>query len=197
VKVETQRDSLTGRYRAIPTLPASQTLMAEERGAIEQHVGHMNALCDCTPANNAEAEQDTLRAVTELVLVLPSAQQNEISVEARGAAFMIALDDIAPWAVRAAIRRWHRGDCGTNHQGENYDYHWCPAPAEVRRIALIELWRVKGRAELLRRLLSAEPLVEYSDEYRAGMLARLSNHLRTALTSPVGSNGSGGAVGAS
>jgi hypothetical protein len=171
--------------------------MTEQRHEIEQHVRQLSALCDCTPENSIDAEQATLRAVTELALALPAPQQNEISAEARGAAFMVALDDIPPWAVGAAIRKWHRGDCGTNHRGECYDYHWCPAPAELRRIASVELWRVKGRAEALQRVLVAQPLVEFSDEHRTSMLARLSNHLRTALTPPVGGNGSGGTVSAS
>jgi hypothetical protein len=59
------------------------------------------------------------------------------------------------------VRRWYRGECGANERGQPYDYHWRPSPAELRRIALFEKWRVQQRAETLRKLLAAEPLIEF------------------------------------
>jgi hypothetical protein len=107
------------------------------------------------------------------MLTLPSSQQNEAGAEATGEAFQDALDDVPPWAVKAAVRRWYRGECGENECDQPYDYHWRPAPAELRRIALSELSRVKSRAGTLRRLLHAEPLIEFSDEHCAAMRTRL------------------------
>lgn len=115
------------------------------------------------------------------MLALPSSQQNEAGAEATGEAFQAALDDVPHWAVAAAVRRWYRGDCGLNERGQAYDYHWRPAPAELRSIALVEKWRVKQRAETLRKLLAAEPLIEFSDEHCAQMRARLAEVIpRTA-----------------
>jgi hypothetical protein len=76
--------------------------------------------------------------------------------------------------VSAAVRRWYRGDCGLNERDQPYDYHWRPAPAELRRIALVEKWRVEARARTLRKLLVAEPLIEVSDQHCAQMRARLA-----------------------
>ena len=52
--------------------------------------------------------------------------------------------------------------------------HWRPAPAELRRIALMEKWQVQYRAQTMRKLLAAEPLIEFSDDHRAAMRARLA-----------------------
>jgi hypothetical protein len=163
-----------------------------QRRELERHITGLQALCEPTPEADPEAEQETLRAVTRLMLVLPSTTQNELSAEARGEAYLDALDDLPPWAVRSAIRRWHRGECGLNDQGKPYDYHWCPAPAELRRVAATDLWRVKGRAETLDKLLRAQPLIEFSDEHCTSMRAQIANVLRGSEIPPVGSNGSGG-----
>jgi hypothetical protein len=145
-----------------------------ERFEVERHAMELDVLCAQTPTDAAEWEAATLILITELMFVLPSSQQNETAVEATGKAFLMALDDVTTWAVAAGIRRWHRSECGENERGQPYDYHWRPAPAELRRIARIEMWRVKERARILRKLLVAEPLIEFSDEHCAQMRARLA-----------------------
>ena len=136
-----------------------------------------------------------LAVLTNMMMVLPSVMQNELSAEARGEAFMAALDDIPVWSVQAAIRKWYRGDCGSDERGRCYDYHWSPAPAELRRIAFAEMWRIKSRSQSLRRLLSAVPRIEYGDEHCRAMRERLGRLFQTSRTSPDGRNGSGEVAG--
>ena len=174
MKDEYQRSTVDGKYRSVSTLPASLTLSPAERAEIERHAGELEALCTQTPADSDEWEAKTLIIVTKLMLALPAAQQNEAGAEATGEAFQAALDDVPTWAVAAAMRRWYRGDCGENERGQAYDYHWRPAPAELRRIALMEKWQVQYRAQTMRKLLAAEPLIEFSDDHRAAMRARLA-----------------------
>jgi hypothetical protein len=171
---EHQRSTVDGKYRSVPTLPASLILCPAERAEIEQHAGELEALCAQTPADSDEWEGATLIIITKLMLALPAAQQNEFGAEATGEAFQAALEDVPTWAVAAAVRRWYRGDCGENERGQPYDYHWRPAPAELRRIGLVEKWRVLYRAQTLRKLLAAEPLIEFSDEHCAAMSAKLA-----------------------
>ena len=38
----------------------------------------------------------------------------------------------------------------------------------------MEKWQVQYRAQTMRKLLAAEPLIEFSDDYRAVMCARLA-----------------------
>jgi hypothetical protein len=193
LKNETQPHPTTGEYRETPTLPASLILGQAEREEINRHLAELENCYGPTPADDPQAEEATLVVVTKMMLVLPTMTQNEASAEARGEAFMAVLDDLPTWTVAAAVRRWYRGDAGRNERGEPYDCHWCPAPAELRSIATMELWRVKGRAKMLGDLLRAEPLIEYSDEHRSAMRARLSKLMQF---SPVGKDGSGGKVNA-
>jgi hypothetical protein len=184
-----------GRWRQALTIPISLILKANEREAIEQHVIALDRLCADTPHRSARAQEAMLVAVTKIMWATSSATQNDLSAEARGEAFMAALDDVTVWAVQAAARRWYRGDCGTDARGRPYDYHWCPAPAELRRIAFVEMWRVWSRAADLRRLLSAVPRKEYLDEHCRVMRERLTTLFPNSRTSPVGKDGSGGVAG--
>lgn len=194
LKLAVQPDQ-SGKWREVFTLPASLILRVAERDEITRHASELRALCAQTPANDQKAEENTLVAVTKMMMVLPSTAQNEFSAEARGEAFMAALEDLPAWAVQAAIRRWYRGDCGQNDKGQPYDYHWCPAPAELRQISQREMYRLKGRAEDLEKLLRAEPLIEFSDEHRHEMQRRLLAILPSLRNPPVGKDGSGGVVG--
>ena len=194
LKTELQPDPTTGKRRNVPTLPADMTLKAAERNELVRHLADLRALIEQTPMNNTQAENDTLVALTKLMMVLPSMTQNELSAEARGEAFMVALEDMPVWATMAAIRCWYRGDCGTKPDGKPYDYHWCPAPAELRAVAKRELHRITDRAHHIERLLRAETLIEFSDEHCTRMRARLADVFRGLATPPVGKDGSGGAV---
>jgi hypothetical protein len=171
---EYQKSVADGRWRTIPTLPANLILCPSERAEIERHATELESLCKQTPIEADEFENAMLIVVTKLMLALPSAQQNDVGAEATGEAFQAALDDVPHWAVAAAVRRWYRGECGLNECGRPFDYHWRPAPAELRGIARAEEWRVKHRAMTLRKLLSAEVLIEISDDHCADMRARLA-----------------------
>lgn len=195
LKNESQPDQ-SGKWREVPTLPASLILKAVEREALALHISDLNALCAQTPANDVQAEQATLLVLTKMFLVLPAPTQTDLSAEARGEAFLAALDDIPAWATGAAVRRWYRGEAGENERGQPYDCHWCPAPADLRSIALAETWRVMGRAKLLARLLRAELLIEHTEEHCQRMRGKLAHLFRNFGSSPlVGKDGSSGAVG--
>jgi hypothetical protein len=195
VKTEMQPDPVTGKHRMTPTLPASSSLDTAQRELIELHVAELERLCGGCPCNDPDSAMETLKLLRHMMRVLASTTPNEASAEARGEAFMMALDDVPTWAVAAALRRWYRGDGGKDARGQPRDCHWCPAPADLRAIALVELWPVKERIARLRDLQRAEPLIEFSDEHCAAMRARLAELFRF---SPVGSNdGSGEKVDAS
>jgi hypothetical protein len=194
LKSEQQPNLETGKWEQTLTLPANLALTPMHRVEIESHAKELRELCTYTPIVHDGAEREILVIVTELMLVLPSHSQNEIGAEARGAAFMSALDDVTPWAVRSAVRRWHRSDCGLNARGQSYDYHWCPAPAELRNIAFGEMQQVLQRADALERLLNAKERIEFSEVHCAAMRKRLAEHYRT-FSPLVGKDGSGGATG--
>jgi hypothetical protein len=163
-----------GEYRIAPTLPPNLTLAEAQRDAIKRHIGSLKRLLVDTPASSADIENDVLVALTKMMLTLPSMRQSEIGAEARGEAYLAALDDLPKWAIEAAIRCWYRGDAGTDSAGRPFDCHWLPAPADLRYVAARLVGRIKLTAASLQRLLDAEPLIEYSDEDRGAMLKRLA-----------------------
>jgi hypothetical protein len=177
----------------VPTLPLNLILSGAEREAIEDHMRLLRKLSGPTPADSAEAEEDMLVLITKkIMLVLPAAKQNEMSAEARGEAYMIAVDDLPPWAVEAAMRRWYRGEVGTKPDGEpRFDCHWAPQPADLRELAMAELRRVQWLSQKLGAVLAAEPAIELSDEHCAAMRARLAQVI-PGIIPLVGKDDSGG-----
>ena len=172
-------------------MPATKMLSQAERGELEDYKKQIEDLCTVLPK---DAEKCTLVIVTQMMLVLAAVRQNETSVEARGEAYLAVLDDIPPWAVEAAKRRWYRGECGKNGQGQSYDCRWMPAPCDLRRVALDELDRARGNAKVANELLRAECRIEYSEEHRSAMRARFDSLISNLKASPVGRDGSGGGV---
>jgi hypothetical protein len=189
-----QRDETTGNWRVMPALPASLILKAGEREQVVRHIQQLRALCAATPMSDINIEQEMLVVLAEMMLVLPQAMQNELSVQAKGAAFLDALEDVTVWAVRAAIRRWNKGACGTDERGRPYDSQWCPAPAALRRIALFELYHISGRADQLERLLNAQQLIDYDEKHCSAMRERFVGLGKILRTPPVGLDGSGEVV---
>jgi hypothetical protein len=171
-----------------------------ERDEIARAIRALERFYGPTPADSDDAEEAALILITEMMLSpLAAATANEASAEASGRSYMMALDDLPTWAVAAAVRRWYRGDGGKDQRGNLRDCHWRPAPADLRELAMIEFWRVKGPATTLCDLLRAEPRIEFSREHCSAMLTRLSNLMHETFgIPPVGlDDGSGGMVDAS
>ena len=79
-------------------------------------------MCMKPEADDAYA-QKTLVAVSKMLMTLAGRDAGGMAGEARGEAYMAALEDIPYWAVEEAIRHWYRGECGA------HDYRWPPDPA--------------------------------------------------------------------
>lgn len=154
-------------------LPENLILSADDRSQLLGHARELGKLLSYTPLESADAEAETLVTVTKMLMVLPGAKSSETGNEARGEAYLAALDDVPPWAVHEAVRKWYRGEHGTK-----YDYRWAPVPADLRSLAYVEQFRIKNRITMLERVANAEPLVEYSDEHRKMMLDRLAAVMR-------------------
>jgi hypothetical protein len=148
-------------------------LSPAERAEIELSIGELTQFCDRTPERDAQFEAATLVLVTKLMLALPAQKQNELGAEATGEAFQVLLDDLPTSCVAEAIRKWYRGECGMNERGEPYDQTWRPSPADLRRLALTELCAVRYKITVLKRLLKAEPLREFSEEHAVRMRQRI------------------------
>lgn len=157
-----------GIHREVPALPANLILGSEQKMLIEQHVAELASVLAMTPAEDEAHGEATMVAVTKMMLVLPSRESGDLANEAKGESYMAALEDVPSWAVQEAMRKWHRGE-----HGPRFDYKWQPAPATLRELAMVEMYRVMGVRRRLNDLLLAEPLVEFSEEHRNKMKAKL------------------------
>lgn len=153
----------------VPVLPADLIPTREQKMLIEQHVTDLNAVLAMTPCEDEIHGELTLTTVTKMTLVLPSKEAGELANEAKGEAYMAALEDVPSWAVQEAMRKWHRSE-----YGPKYDYKWQPAPSTLRELAMIETYRVMGVRRKLNELLLAEPLQEFTPEHEAAMRAKMA-----------------------
>lgn len=176
-RVVTQSDK-AGKHRKVNTLPKNLLLGSSERRELERYAGEIARICDAAPQASAELEAAMLVVLTQMLLALPAATKGETGAEARGEAYMAALDDVPVWAVQAALRRWYRGECvptqfDSRGRSEPHNYQWAPAPATLRKLAAVEFWRIKARETQVRNLLEAEELIEFSEEHCAGMREKI------------------------
>jgi hypothetical protein len=166
------------------TLPTAMLLNDSQRAIISRHADELNDLCAKTPIEDEDAAKQMLVIITRMQWAQPGQKTSEDGVEAKGDAYMDALDDLPPWAVTAALRRWYRGDCDHVLKTKTvngrvvvsdppHNYSFVPPPAMLRRIARGEMWTVKGRAVTLERLLIAKPKREYTEAHCAEMRDRL------------------------
>lgn len=142
-------------------LKASQAPTISERQAIERKVaalGNSLALVDVDRVAGA---------VSRLLVCFPSAATDEESAGMRAKGFLVALDDVPPWAVERACRAWLRGevDGGTPK--------FAPSPPELRKVALQQMAPVFREKRSWERVLAAEIEPEYSAEEREAQKQRV------------------------
>lgn len=154
-------------------------LAPNERRALQAYRDALDAQMLQTPERDEAAEQATMVIVTKMLLVLPSQKVNDVGAEARAEAYMIALDDVASWAVEAAVRGWYRRE-----YGEEREYTFAPGPPDLRAVAMIEQRKVGTRAAVLSRLLDARERFERSEDDQRKMIARLDEVLPNAARAP-------------
>ena len=136
----------------------------------------MGPIFKMTPENADQFAEATLTAVSKMMVTLGGRETGELGAEAKGEAFMAALEDLPSWAVQEASRKWYRGEYGAGH-----DYKWMPAPSTLRELAQIEVLRVKGVERQLADLVSAEPLREFSAEHESKMRERVKSPKMQAI----------------
>jgi hypothetical protein len=140
-----------GSYRRGPTLPAELLLSTSERAVVESYLQALQALIAATPENDEDARKGLLATVTKMMLVLPSQKASEEAGEAKAEAFDVALSDVPVCAINEAVRGWYRGQYGDGH-----NYTWQPAPAVLRRLAFLELTKIRYRIRDLENILAAK-----------------------------------------
>jgi len=132
-------------------------LTDEERAQAERTLDRLRR--ELIAADDPKTRDQRLGIIGKMLLAYPIANASTESGRARGEAYLDALDDVPPWALAAAVRRWNRGGAGDDH-----DYRWPPAPAVLRKIAVAELATLKPTVLHLENLLAAVPVDEAMKE---------------------------------
>jgi len=115
-----------------PGMPARKylsgglTLTADERMRIEAKVRDLRMVMESD--DGQDNQKARLALIANMLMAYPMAGGSEESGRARATAYLAALDDVPPWAIADAVRRWHRGEGG----GRDANYRFAPAPAELR-----------------------------------------------------------------
>ncbi len=79
---------------------------------------------------------------------------SEAAAAARAYMYEVALSDVPPWAIDAAIERWAKGDVPELGMGF-LNFSFTPSPAILRKICMLELQPYQDEALKLTRLLKA------------------------------------------
>lgn len=169
LKKEHQPDK-AGLHREVATLPASMMISTSQRMQLEKRVAAFEAFFAMTPERDSQSGLVASTVVSKLVLALAGKQGADLAGDAKGEAYMAAVEDVPCWAVEEAARRWYRGECGAEH-----NYTWPPAPAVLRELSLLEKFRVMAVRRSLKDLAEAESRLEFSDDHRAAMLERFAS----------------------
>lgn len=128
------------------------TLTAEDRAKISAKLAVLRTASESNDA--PENDKSRLGLVANMLMAYPtSGGGNEESGRARAQAYLVALDDVPPWAIAETIKLWHRGQCGPDH-----NYRFAPAPAELRNAAMSLLQPAKQVISHLESLLTAMTL---------------------------------------
>lgn len=124
-------------------------LTAEERARIASRVAELRVVTEAD--DSQDSQKARLGLLANMLMAYPMAGGSEESGRARARAYLVALDDVPPWTVAEAIKRWHRGEGG----GRDANYRFAPAPAELRFSAMQILQPAKQTIAHLDAILSA------------------------------------------
>lgn len=124
-------------------------MTADERARIGRKVDDLRQVAEADDSPNNRKSR--LGVVASMLMAYPMAGGSEEAGKARAAAYLAALDDVPPWALAEAIRRWHRGEGG----GNGANYRFAPAPAELRFAAMQILQPAKQTIAHLETVLNA------------------------------------------
>lgn len=129
-------------------LSGGLTLTADDRARMAAKVAELEAISESD--DGTETRKVRLALLGNMLMAYPTSGGSEESGRARAGAYLVALDDVPPWAIAEAIRRWHRGE-GSN--GGNHRF--APAPAELRFATMQILQPAKQTAAHLNSILNA------------------------------------------
>lgn len=143
-----------------PTLPAELILNSSERAMVEQHITHLSRFVGLEqPFEHRDRvltnDQAIGTMIAELLLRRKGAKLDKAASDALTVEYLDALEDLPAWTVRAARRKWNRGESVRMDPKKPHDFTWNIEPPVLRYLATVELAGIKWEIRQLERLLSA------------------------------------------
>jgi hypothetical protein len=180
---EVQSDS-TGRYRRMWVVPASMILDSLKRTIVATYISDLERMLDLrqpfTFRGQTLTNEHAIGAIIAKLLVKRSTL-DAVSAEALTEDYLDAIEDLPAWSVVAALRKWNRSQ-SPMLDGRYHNFQYRPEPPILHRLVQIELAPIRARILELRRVLSAVPRVDFSEEHCEKMhelLSGLANLLRS------------------
>lgn len=137
-------------------LSGGLTLTADVRARIGARLAEMRAVAEAD--DGQENRKSRLALIASMLMAYPMAGGSEETGKARAQAYLAALDDVPPWAIADAIKRWHKGQFSGEH-----NYRFAPAPAELREGCMHILQPAKQTIAHLEDVLAASTIDEAMD----------------------------------
>lgn len=142
------------------TLPRELILNSSERVMVEQHIAELSRHVGLDqPFKHRDRvltnDQAISTMIAELLLRRKGAKLDKAASDALTDEYLDALEDLPAWTVRAARRKWNRGESVRMDPKKPHDFTWNIEPPVLRYLATVELAGIKWEMRQLKRLLGA------------------------------------------
>src|SRR3569833_12554 len=143
--------------------PLGMELTEEEREQSTSLLKEIRAVIEGTNLDSIASSKAKLSLVTKMAMGSPmAANSTEEQSSARRDLYLDALDDVPPWSIAKAIKRWNKGECEGIGLGV-MNYNFPPSPAVLRKLCKLELSPLEVQVAKLKRILAAVPIERAMD----------------------------------
>lgn len=142
------------------TLPAEMILNSSEREMVEQHIAQLSRFVGLDqPFEHRDRvltnDQAISTMIVELLFRRKGTKLDKAASDVLTDEYLDALEDLPAWTVRAARRKWNRGESVRMDPKKPHDFTWNLEPPVLRYLATVELAGIKWEIRQMERLLSA------------------------------------------
>lgn len=172
----TEVDPVTRQITArVATIPASRMPTGPQRTAIARRIADLQAAIEAGPV------EETIGVLGDLIQEYAPSRLDDRTVSIKAEAYLDAVEDLPAWTVRAAVRRWRRGEVSADPATLDF----APKPARLRAIAERMVLVARGQAARLQRVLDAKPEERITDAQMAANSEKLTGLIAKTADGPV------------
>ncbi|APX84588.1 hypothetical protein BV511_07610 [Methylorubrum extorquens] len=159
----------------VATIPASRMPTGPQRTVIARRIADLQAAIEPGPV------EETIGVLGDLIQEYAPSRLDDRTVSIKAEAYLDAVEDLPAWTVRAAVRRWRRGEVSADPATLDF----APKPARLRGIAERMVLVARGQAARLQRVLDAKPEERITDAQMAANSEKLTGLIAKTADGPV------------